>query len=256
MSSAYNQFKDLHQSLLILPNIWDAKSASIIEEQKFPAAATSSKAVANTLGYEDGQQMSFEEYFFVVKRIIASVKIPVTVDMEMGYGSTNEEILVNMQRLAELGVAGINIEDSSITNSVRGLKDAETFAATIEYIKNKLISKNLNLFINLRCDTYILNVPNKQQETNNRLKLYNNSGADGIFLPCITAENDIAEAISNTKLPLNVMCIPGLPDLDTLKKLGVKRVSMGPFLFSKIYNNIAPLLQTMKESKSVSVFLS
>jgi len=136
------------------------------------------------------------------------------------------------------------------------LKDAKTFAGTIENIKNRLASKNLDLFINIRCDTYILDVADKQQETNRRLKIYGTTGADGIFLPCICREDDIAAAVSNTKLPLNVMCIPGLPGFDTLQKLGVRRVSMGPFLFNKVYNNIGDLSREITVHKGFSPILS
>ena len=136
------------------------------------------------------------------------------------------------------------------------MKDAKKFAKTIEKIKNKLTAKGINLFVNIRCDTYILNVKNKQQETLNRLKLYETTGADGIFLPCICEEKDIAEAVSNTKLPLNVMCIPGLPDFNTLNKLGVKRVSMGPFMFNKLYSNITELSKTISKDKSFAAILS
>ena len=257
MSSAYKQFKNLHHSedLFVLPNVWNAKSAIIFQEKKFPAVATSSAAVANSLGYEDGEQMPFDDYLFVIKRILSSVRIPLSVDMEMGYGRSDEEILANIIKLIELGVVGINIEDSTITTSGRVLKEAKLFAKTIEYVKNKLVSKNLNPFINVRCDTFILNVANKQQETNKRLKIYETTGADGIFLPCISAENDIAEAVSNTQLPLNVMCIPGLPDFETLNKLGVKRVSMGPFLFNKIYNDAALFSEAIITKKNFSPVL-
>ncbi len=257
MSSAYKQFKNLHQAedLFVLPNVWNAKSAIIFQEKKFPAVATSSAAVANSLGYEDGEQMPFDDYLFVIKRILSSVRIPLSVDMEMGYGRSDEEILANIIKLIELGVVGINIEDSIITTSGRVLKEAKLFAKTIEYVKNKLVSKNLNPFINVRCDTFILNVANKQQETNKRLKIYETTGADGIFLPCISAENDIAEAVSNTQLPLNVMCIPGLPDFETLNKLGVKRVSMGPFLFNKIYNDAALFSEAIITKKNFSPVL-
>ncbi len=257
MSSAYKQFKNLHQleDLFVLPNVWNAKSAIIFQEKKFSAVATSSAAVANSLGYEDGEQMLFDDYLFVIKRILSSVKIPLSVDMEMGYGRSDEEILANIIKLIELGVVGINIEDSTITTSGRVLKEAKLFAKTIEYVKNKLVSKNLNLFINVRCDTFILNVANKQQETNKRLKIYETTGADGIFLPCISLENDIAEAVSSTQLPLNVMCIPGLPDFETLNKLGVKRVSMGPFLFNKIYNDAALFSEAIITKKNFSPVL-
>jgi 2-methylisocitrate lyase-like PEP mutase family enzyme len=247
----FEQFRTLHwaKELFILPNAWDAKSAILLEEAGFSAVGTSSAAVAAGLGYCDGENMSFNEYLFVIKRILASVKIPVTVDLEMGYGKTNEDILKNLVVLTELGVAGINIEDSLIEGSKRSLKNADQFAKTIGYLKEGLASHNATLFINIRCDTYILGVNNKQEETAKRLHLYETTGADGIFLPCISNENDIAEAVNSTRLPVSVMCIPGLPDFDTLNKLGVKRASMGPFLFNKIYNNISTLSQTIIQSK-------
>ena len=253
----FEQFRTLHRSkeLLILPNAWDAKSAILLEESGFSAVGTSSSAVANALGYIDGENMSFNEYLFVIKRILASVKIPVTVDLEMGYGKTNADVLKNLLVLTESGVAGINIEDSFIEGSKRSLGNAEQFAKMITYLKEGLASHNAALFINIRCDTYILNVNNKQEETAKRISIYETTGADGIFLPCISNENDIAEAVNNTRLPVSVMCIPGLPDFDTLNKLGVKRASMGPFLFNKVYNNINTLSQTITHSKSFQPIL-
>ncbi|MBS1605668.1 MAG: isocitrate lyase/phosphoenolpyruvate mutase family protein [Bacteroidetes bacterium] len=238
MSSDYQTFKHLHYAdqLLVLPNAWDAHSAVRFQEKGFPAVATSSAAVAQSLGYADGENMPFEEYLFVIKRIHASIRIPFSVDLEMGYGSSAGEIAENILKLVDLGVAGINIEDSTITGSQRTLKDARAFAHTLEQIRNMLWSKEL--FINVRCDTYILGVDNKQEETRLRLQLYETAGADGIFLPCITQEKEIMDAISNTRLPLNVMYVPGLPDPDTLSSLGVRRLSMGPFFFSKAYQQI------------------
>jgi 2-methylisocitrate lyase-like PEP mutase family enzyme len=241
---------------LVLPNVWNAKSALLFQQENYPAVATSSAAVANSLGYEDGEAMPFEDYLLIIRRIRSAVKIPVTVDLEMGYGNTDEEIYANIKKLVELGVAGINIEDSTITATGRTLKDANHFAQTISFIKRQLAAEQLELFINIRCDTYILNVPNKQAETLQRLKLYATTGADGIFLPCISDEKDIAAAVNSTPLPINVMCIPGLPDFTTLKKLGVKRVSMGPFLFNKVYDSITPLIQVVKATNNFTPLFS
>jgi 2-methylisocitrate lyase-like PEP mutase family enzyme len=242
-----SRFKQLHQSLFILPNAWNPKSALHFQQAHFPAAATSSAAVANSLGYEDGEAMPFDEYLLIIRRILATVQIPVTVDLEMGYGNTNKAIYANIQKLAELGVAGINIEDSTIQSGNRTLKDANTFAETIAFIRNKV-----ELFINVRCDTYLLNVANKQTDTLARIQLYEAAGADGIFLPGISAEADIAEAVNATPLPINVMCIPALPDFETLQTLGVKRVSMGPFLFNKLYDSITPLTQAITATNNFS----
>lgn len=257
MPSNFEKFKNLHHSsgLFVLPNAWNAKSALLFQENNFPAIATSSAAVAVSLGYADGEEMPFSDYLFIISRIASSLKIPLSVDIETGYGKSGEEIYNNILKLVDLGVVGINIEDSIIHKSGRVLKDEKLFAKTVEYIKNKLVADNLNLFINIRCDTYILNVENKNQETIKRLKVYESTGADGIFLPCIANEEDIAEAVSNTRLPLNVMCIPGLPDFETLNKLGVKRASMGPFLFNQVYKNVTESSQAITIAKSFSPIL-
>jgi 2-methylisocitrate lyase-like PEP mutase family enzyme len=244
MSSKFQQFKDLHTAagLFVLPNAWDAKSARIFQEKGFAAIGTSSAAVAGSLGYGDGEEMPFTDHLFVIRRILAAVQVPVSVDIEMGYGSSDEEIYHNLRQLTSLGIAGINIEDSVIPEKTRMLKDATQFANTIAYLKNRLTADGIDLFINIRCDTFILNVDNKLQETLRRLKIYESTGADGIFLPCISGEEDIAAVIRNTTLPLNVMAIPDLPDIDILRRWGVTRLSLGPLAFSKAYENVGNIL--------------
>lgn len=244
MSSQFHQFKDLHRpgELFVLPNAWDAASALILQEKGFPAIATSSAAIAASLGYADGEKMSFSEYLFIIRRILAAIRVPLSVDIEMGYGGSDEEIYANIRQLIDLGVVGINIEDSTIQGFIRTLKDASLFAGTISFIRNELLSEGLDLFINIRCDTFILNVDKALEETIRRLKIYESAGADGIFLPCISAEDDISAVMRNTQFPLNVMAIPGLPGFETLNRLGVKRVSMGSFLFNKVYDNISDLV--------------
>lgn len=258
MSSKFQQFKDLHKSadLFVLPNAWNAASAMLFQEEQFPAVATSSAAVANSLGYEDGEQMPFSEYLFIIRRILSSVQVPVSVDIEMGYGNSNEAIYNNIMQLIDLGVVGINIEDSIIHGGKRTLKETAFFAKTIEFLRNKLSSGGHDLFINIRCDTFILNVLDKLEETLRRLKIYNTTGADGIFLPCIAAEEDITTVVHNTTLPLNVMAIPGLPGLDILQQLGVQRVSMGNFLYNKTYTLTGRLIQNIIPDRNLSSILS
>jgi len=243
MSAKFSAFRDLHYTaaLFVLPNVWDAKSARIFQENGFPAVATSSAAVADSLGYRDGEGMPFYDYLFVITRILAAVEIPLSVDLEMGYGTSDEQIYQNIRKLVDLGVVGINIEDSAMDKTGRVLKDAGVFAQTVAHIRNRLLEEKLELFINIRCDTFILDVDNKRRETNRRIKLYEAAGADGIFLPCISDKDDIAEVINHTKLPLNVMCVPGLPGFETLNRLRVKRASMGPFLFGRVYQDIGKL---------------
>ncbi|MEJ1239739.1 isocitrate lyase/phosphoenolpyruvate mutase family protein [Chryseolinea sp. T2] len=243
MKSTFEEFDALHQvkELFVLPNAWDARSAMILQDLGFKAIGTSSAAVASALGYDDGEQMSFEEYLMIIKRITASVKVPVTVDMEMGYGTTPSSIYANIQRLVGAGVAGINIEDSIITNSKRTLGSAEDFAKTIQHLKNSLQREGKSLFINVRSDTYLLKTANARDESSRRAKLYASAGADGLFLPVISQEDDIKAAVEASPLPLNVMCIPGLPDFTKLQSLGVRRASMGPFLQMKTYGRAKEL---------------
>jgi 2-methylisocitrate lyase-like PEP mutase family enzyme len=252
MSATFSVFRNLHHTaaLFVLPNVWDAKSARLFQENGFPAVATSSAAVADSLGYPDGEGMPFFDYLFVITRILAAVEIPLSVDLEMGYGKTDEQIYQNIKKLIDLGVAGINIEDSAIDGSGRILKDADVFAQTVAHIRNRLSGEKLELFINIRCDTYLLDVPQKRQETKSRIKRYEAAGADGIFLPCISDKDDIAEVINHTKLPLNVMCVPGLPGFETLTQLGVKRASAGPFLFGKVYQEASRLSRAITTSGS------
>lgn len=257
MSPNFQTFQQLHRSgdLFVLPNAWNPHSAKLLQEKKFSAIATSSAAVAQSLGYDDGEAMPFWDYLFVVTRILSSIQVPLSVDMEMGYGSSDAEIFDNLRKLIDLGVAGINIEDSVITGGVRTLKEASAFTRTVAFIREKLDAVRLDCFINIRCDTFLLGVEGKEQETNQRIKLYEKAGADGIFLPCIVKEQDIAEAVNATTLPVNVMCFPGLPGFDVLYKLGVKRVSMGPFLFSKVYGNIDQYAEAITAGNDLSSIL-
>lgn len=257
MATQFQKFKALHTAneLFILPNAWDAASAAILQNCNYPAVGTSSAAVATALGYQDGEEMPFEEYMIIIQRIAASVNIPVTVDMEMGYGKSQEAVYRNLDKLVNTGVAGINIEDSVITNGRRSLKDAKEFSSLLAFIKKKLEENKQSLFINVRCDTYLLNVKDKVSETTHRLKLYESAGADGAFLPFISEEDHISKAFADTRLPLNVMAVPNLPDIERLHQLGVKRVSMGPFLQKKTYSKAEELAKKVLNQKNITPLL-
>src|SRR3954467_4179865 len=110
MSTLAKQFRELHtmQEPLIIGNAWNAQSAKVMQAAGFKAIATSSSAVAETLGYEDGENMPFDEYLFVVRRICASVDIPFSVDMEGGYANSISGIVDNIERLHDEGVSGVN----------------------------------------------------------------------------------------------------------------------------------------------------
>jgi len=238
----YQTFLQLHQqsSPFVLGNIWDVNSAKIFEANGYQAIGTSSHAVANSWGYEDGEKMSFETLLQLATRVTGVINIPFTVDLEAGFSQTTNGIIENIKKLHNAGVVGINLEDS-IPNPARKLQDAGVFAKTLSRVATDISRNNLKIFVNVRTDGFLLGMSSALEETLLRIKLYENSGANGIFVPCITDIEDIAQVVKATRLPVNVMCMPGLPGFEELKMLGVRRISMGPFLFNKIYGNVSQL---------------
>jgi 2-methylisocitrate lyase-like PEP mutase family enzyme len=252
MVTMYLEFKELHNQTkpLIIGNVWNVQSAKVYEKLNFQAIGTSSAAIAHSLGYEDGEQMPFSDLLFIVERIRKSVSLPVSVDIEFGYGNTAAEIANNIISLEKLGVAGINIEDSLIENGERKLKENLQFSQLLQEVKSILTQQGISIFINVKCDAFLLNIPNTLQVATERIKKYEQAGADGIFLPCITKESDIATLVLQTKLPLNVMCMPDLPNFETLEKLGVKRISMGNFLNGYAYTSLENMTKKILAEES------
>lgn len=236
----YLEFTALHHQTkpFIIGNVWNVQSAKVYEKLNFQSIGTSSAAIAHSLGYEDGEQMPFSDLLFIIERIRKNVVLPLSADIEFGYGNTATEIAHNIIALEKLGVVGINIEDSFIENGERKPKDSLQFSQLLQEVKNILTKQGISIFINVRCDAFLLNIPNPLQVATERIKSYEQSGADGIFLPCVTKESDIVTIVSQTKLPLNVMSMPELPNFETLEKLGVKRISMGNFLNSYTYTSL------------------
>jgi len=247
-------FKKLHQQKnpLLIGNTWDVPSAKIAESIGFQAIGTSSAAIAKMLGYEDGEEMTFSELRYIVERIKANTQLPLSVDLESGYSRDPMQIAQYIEELANLGVVGINLEDS-IVEEERKLLPANAFAETIATIRKILNKKGVAIFLNVRTDTFILGVPNTLTATQERIRLYDQAGADGIFVPCITKKNDIKTIVETTDLPINVMCMPNLPDFQTLQNLGVQRISMGNFAFEKNYTHYEKIMKGIQEKQSFEV---
>lgn len=193
--------------------------------------------------------MEFSEMEYFVERISSIAKLPLSVDLESGYSRQPKEIVENIKRLANLGVVGINIEDSVVKNK-RTLLNENEFTQTLSEVRQLLEKANVDMFINVRTDTFLLGHSNVIAETKKRIKLYENAGANGIFAPCIEKMDDIEQIVSSTNLPINVMCMPNLPSFETLEKLGVKRISMGNFLFDKMYGSLEKITKTVLNEKS------
>ena len=210
----------------LLGNVWDAASARAAAEAGVPAVGTSSAAIAATLGVPDGNGLSFDTLRPVVGSILRAVDCPVSVDIEAGYTEDPMQIARYIVELHGMGVAGINIEDS-VVDPERRVRSVNSFAAILEGVCDYLARESCPMFINVRTDAFVLGLPHARTETLRRARRFEAAGADGVFVPGICDPDDIqivAEAIS---LPLNVMVVPGLPDMGRLAELGVARVSLG-----------------------------
>ncbi len=227
-----NLFKSLHHNnkILVLPNVWDPLGARLLESLGYKAVATASASIAFSNGYADGEIISFKELLPILKKIVGSVKIPVTADIESGYASNIITLEENIKQLIDAGISGINIEDSAHDSSLMISVNAQ--CEKISCIKNTAIKMGVSLFINARTDIYIranhLSAEEKLSETIQRGKAYKDAGADG-FYPIVLKEKESMENIvQEVGLPVNILLIPGIPDFETLKKIGIARVSLGP----------------------------
>ncbi|MGH1337962.1 MAG: isocitrate lyase/PEP mutase family protein [Aureispira sp.] len=250
-------FKELHQQqkILLLTNVWDVPSATAAAAFNAQAIGTSSGAIASALGYADGEEIPFSELLYIVGRIAHSTKLPLSVDLEAGYGNTVEQIVDNIRQLVDLGVQGINIEDSLVVAGKRSLRDGKEFAALLKSIVQMLKEQGILLFINVRIDTFILEERAIITATKDRIRQYEAAGADGIFLPCLTDPSSIKSLVACTDLPINLMAMPSLPAFDQLQALGVKRLSMGDFLFKKVQQDLQHSMQTILQEQSfTSIF--
>ena len=244
-------FKQLHsaEQPLLLANVWDPKSAKQAEEAGYRAVGTSSAAISQMLGLNDGQGMTFDELFFFVERIIKHVAIPVSVDMEAGYAENPAELGRNLQKLIDVGVSGINIEDSLVVNKVRSQVSVDTYANTLSCVRAYLDSANSGLFVNARIDSYLLGRNDALEDALVRVLTAEKSGADGVFVPGVAKSAEIGQIVSSTSLPLNTYALPGVPSYEELAQLGVKRISSGETLYVKTYTYADKLFKTVAESR-------
>jgi len=253
--STYDSFLKLHEassSPLLLGNVWDVHSAQVFEASGYAAVGTSSLAVAKAWGYDDGENIAFDHVLGLARRITQVVRIPLTVDIEGGYSRDLGIITDHVHKLADAGVAGINFEDS-----VGGkLLPVAEFQRLLSGLNDYLSRRNLKVFINARTDGFLLGLPTALNDTLDRIAAYENIGASGIFVPCIVDDTDIRTVTNATALPINVMCVPGLPDFKILGDLGVRRISMGPFLFNQVYKRMGELARAVHANKSFSPVFS
>jgi 2-methylisocitrate lyase-like PEP mutase family enzyme len=245
-------FKKLHQQAapLLIANVWNAHTAALAEKAGFQAVATSSHAIANALGHEDGEEMSVQELLFIVKRIKSAVRIPVSVDFEAGYSNDPMEVAEAVKQLADLGVSGINLEDGIVQDGKRLLGDADLLVEKIKVIKS-----SIDIFINARTDTFTTQHPHALEEAIRRAQLYQTAGADGIFVPLIEKEEDIKSFVEQVNLPLNVFTTSNLPRYEQLAALGVKRISHGAKQYEQLMKKSEEIFINYYKTKDYKIIL-
>ena len=239
------RFRLLHargaDPLLVLPNAWDALSARLVEEAGARAIATSSAAIAWALGYPDGQKIPRDAMLAQVALIVRVVGVPVTADVESGYGSgTPEDAAETARGVIAAGAVGLNLEDAP-GRAGAPIVEVELQAERIAAMRAAARETGVDLFVNARTDTYVRKVgaddAARFDETVRRARRYLDAGADGIFVPLAPAEaiGALAAAID---APLNVIAGPGSPSIAELRALGVGRVSLGPGLARSVMAHV------------------
>ena len=224
-------FHSLHHgpNILVLPNAWDVSSARIFEESGCAAIATTSAGVAFTLGYADGENISRQEMLSVVARIAANVKLPVTADVEAGYGNRPEDAARTAEGVIAAGAVGVNLEDS-IPEGGRGLVDLPLQLEKIRAMKETGTKLRVPLVLNARTDVYLAQIgepATRYDETVRRLSGFRDAGADCLFAPGVRDPEIIGRLVKDLHHPLNILAGPGSPAVPELQKLGVARVSLG-----------------------------
>ena len=215
---------------LVLVNVWDVAGAKIIEELGFPAVATASAGISASLGFEDNESIGRDTMLAAVKRIAGSVDVPVTADLEAGYGPGVDDAVATARGAIEAGAAGLNFEDSAHKDT-SDLYDANLQAERIGAIRATGVSMKVPLVINARTDVFFrteLPEEEKFRESVRRAKLYLQAGADCIYVLGPKDEAMIARLVQAIPAPLNFLAFADAPPIARMAELGVKRVSFGP----------------------------
>ncbi len=225
-------FRQLHSMRpLILPNAWDAGSAGVIEKAGAAAIGTTSGGISWSFGRRDGQTLQREEMLKVIENIVRTVTVPVTADIESGYGRGSiEEVVELVKLLITIGVAGINLEDSPGRDG-EDLLLVDSQAARIRAIRQAVEAANADLVINARTDVFLFQVGDPHTRfdaTVERADYYLAAGADCIFVPGVADDETIGRLAKRVDGPLNIMVATGTPSARRLGELGVARLSVGP----------------------------
>ena len=254
------QFRKLHHGprLLLLPNAWDVVSARILEECGHPAIATSSAAVAFSLGYPDGQRISRDEMLEVAARIARAVEVPVTADLEAGYGTTVKDMVETVKAAIAAGVVGMNLEDVTGDDET-SLVDLPLQVEKIRAISETAKSLGVPFVLNARTDIYLMPIgpeATRFERTVERLRAYRDAGASCLFAPCLYDRETIARLVKAVEAPINILANPACPPVAELEKIGVARVSAGSGIQRAALGLVRRIGKYMLESRSCEMMFA
>jgi len=223
-------FLALHRDpkVLVLGNVWDVAGTRVFERAGFAALATTSGGIAASRGYPDGELIPFEEMLGVIADIVGAARLPVTADIETGYGSTVANVVENVAAVIDAGAVGINLEDAD--PRTQALFDVAFHVDKIRAIRDWASSMGLHLVINARTDCYLLpglSGADRFAGAVARGRAYAAAGADCIFVPGVQDRELIARLVAEIGGPINILAGPATPSVGELEAIGVARLSIG-----------------------------
>jgi len=229
MNEKAEQLRKLHVSgpMLVLPNAWDAGSARIFVEAGFPALATTSAGIAFSLGYPDGERISRDEMLAAVARITRRIAVPITADLEAGYGREPTAVAETVRRAIDAGVVGMNLEDRI---EEKDLIDFTLAVKRVRAARQAAESTGVRLVLNARTDAFEApEIPRDKRlaEAVRRGNAFREAGADSVFVPFVGDRGTIEQLVQQIRAPVNILGTPNGPTLKELAALGVRRVTFG-----------------------------
>jgi 2-methylisocitrate lyase-like PEP mutase family enzyme len=249
------------KEILVLLNSWDTGSSKLIEACGYKAVATTSMGIAASLGYPDCQVIQLSEMIEVITGIVNAVNVPVTVDIEAGYGNNLNEIIDSVKKIIATGIVGINIEDSIDLSPV--LIDQMEFCERISAIRALSDSLGFHLVINARTDSFYTSPGStleKLSESIERGNKYREAGADCIFVQPVSEKETIATLVKEINAPINILANPGIgggipPSVNELQDLGVARLSLGSGLMKATLALIKKVADELSEKGTYNILL-
>ncbi len=257
------KFLKFHQDkeILVLLNSWDIGSSKLIEACGYRAIATTSMGIAASLGYPDCQVITLSEMIDVMTGIVNAVTVPVTVDIEAGYGNNLNEIIESVKKIIATGIVGINIEDSIDLSPV--LIDEMEFCERIAAIRALSDSLGFHLVINARTDSFYTSSGSPQQKLSESIRRgnkYREAGADCIFVQPVWEKETISTLVKEINAPINILSNPSIgaglpPSIRELQDLGVARVSLGSSVMKATLALIKKIADELSERGTYNILL-